>query len=57
MGMVAALFINPLKTVDADEEDDRTAANSIGGIPAFLQAAPGLRLERHHLRRPLRWRK
>jgi sugar phosphate permease len=57
VGMVAALFINPLKTVDADEERDRTEAGSLGGIPAFLQAAPGLRLERHHLRRPLRWRK
>jgi MFS family permease len=56
-GMVAALFINPLKTVDADEERDRTAATSLDGLPAFVHAAPGLALERHHLRRPLRWRK
>ncbi|SAL46078.1 major facilitator transporter [Caballeronia udeis] len=57
VGMVAALFINPLKTVDADEERDRTAGTSLDGVPAFAHAAPGLALERHHLRRPLRWRK
>ena len=57
VGMVAAMFIDPSKTVDADEERDRAAASSLGSMPAFLHAAPGLRLERHHLRRPLRWRK
>jgi MFS family permease len=57
VGIVAALFIDTSKTVDADEERERLGETTIDGIPGLLHAAPGLRIERHHLRRPLRWRK
>ncbi|CAB3738302.1 MFS transporter [Paraburkholderia rhynchosiae] len=57
IGIVAALFIDTTKTVEADEEREREAGVQIGGMPAFLHAGPAVRLERHHLRRPLRWRK
>jgi hypothetical protein len=55
--VVAACFIDTGKTVEADEERERLEGVEMGGMPAFAHATPGLRLERHHLRRPLRWRK
>ena len=57
VGIVAALFIDTSKTVEADEERERTEGVRLDGMPAFLHAGPAVRLERHHLRRPLRWRK
>jgi MFS family permease len=56
-GMVAALFIDTSKTVEADEEHERMKPAPIEAMPGLLPAVPGLRLERHHLRRPLRWRR
>ena len=58
VGIVAALFIDTSKTVEADEvrEHDEEEMR-LSGVPAFLHAAHGVRIERHHLRRPLRWRK
>jgi sugar phosphate permease len=57
VGMLAALFIDTSKTVEADEERERAADVELGGMPSFLHAGAAVRLERHHLRRPLRWRK
>lgn len=57
VGIVAALFIDTSKTVEADEERERVAGAELGGMPSFLHAGAAVRLERHHLRRPLRWRK
>ncbi|MEM5439492.1 MFS transporter [Paraburkholderia diazotrophica] len=57
VGVIAACFIDTGKTVEADEERERLEGVEMSGMPAFAHAAPGLRLERHHLRRPLRWRK
>jgi MFS family permease len=57
VGIVAALFIDTGKTVEADEERERQEGVALGGMPAFLHAGAAVRLERHHLRRPLRWRK
>ncbi|MFM0343352.1 MFS transporter [Paraburkholderia sp. RL17-347-BIC-D] len=56
VGMLAALFIDTSKTVEADEERERAAGVELG-MPSFLHAGAAVRLERHHLRRPLRWRK
>lgn len=55
VGVVAALFIDTSKTVEADEERERATGVPLDGMPAFLHAGPAVRLERHHLRRPLRW--
>lgn len=56
VGVVAALFIDTSKTVEADEERERATGVPLdGSMPAFLHAGPAVRLERHHLRRPLRW--
>jgi hypothetical protein len=64
IGIVAALFIDPSKTVDADEAREAEALNNVnhdlqpGAAPAFASAGGAkVWLERHHLRRPLRWRK
>jgi MFS family permease len=57
VGIVAALFIDTSKTVEADEERERLLGGEVGGTLALLHAGPAARLERHHLRRPLRWRK
>ncbi len=57
VGIVAALFIDTGKTVEADEERERAAGGELGGMASFLPAGAAVRLERHHLRRPLRWRK
>jgi MFS family permease len=62
VGIVAALFIDTSKTVEADEQREIEEGLPLDGIPhdgvpAFLHAGPAVRLERHHLRRPLRWRK
>lgn len=57
VGILAALFIDTSKTVEADEERERAAGVELGGMPSFLHAGASVRLERHHLRRPLRWRK
>jgi sugar phosphate permease len=66
VGMVAALFIDTGKTVEADERREAEALTGRGGdaqgdpasVPAFASTgSPPVRLERHHLRRPLRWRK
>ncbi|PQV46700.1 MFS transporter [Paraburkholderia sp. BL21I4N1] len=55
VGVLAALFIDTSKTVEADEERERATGVPLDGLPAFLHAGPAVRLERHHLRRPLRW--
>ncbi|MFM0644919.1 MFS transporter [Paraburkholderia bryophila] len=55
VGVLAALFIDTSKTVEADEERERAIGAPLDGMPAFLHAGPAVRLERHHLRRPLRW--
>lgn len=57
VGIVAALFIDTSKTVEADEQREVNEGAQLDGIPAFMHAAGAVRLERHHLRRPLRWRK
>jgi sugar phosphate permease len=57
VGIVAALFIDTSKTVEADEQREINEGVRLDGMPAFLHAGPAVRLERHHLRRPLRWRK
>jgi sugar phosphate permease len=59
VGIVAACFIDTSKTVEADEERERQQGlDDVAGMPAFAHATtPTLRLYRHHLRRPLRWRK
>jgi sugar phosphate permease len=57
VGIVAALFIDPTRTVEADEERERLEGRELDGMPAFVQAGAAVRLERHHLRRPLRWRR
>jgi MFS family permease len=57
VGLVAALFIDTSKTVEADEEREEREGLSLGGEPAFVHAGQGVRMERHHLRRPLRWKK
>ncbi|ASL42059.1 putative sulfoacetate transporter SauU [Burkholderia sp. AD24] len=55
VGVLASLFIDTSKTVEADEERERAVGVPLDGMPAFLHAGPAVRLERHHLRRPLRW--
>lgn len=55
LGLVAALFIDTARTVEADEERERGEGPAARGAFAFLDAAPAVRLERHSLRRPLRW--
>jgi hypothetical protein len=55
VGIVAAFFIDPARTVEADEERERLEGRPLDSMPAFLQASAAVRLERHHLRRPLRW--
>ena len=59
VGVVAALFIDTSKTVEADEERElaRQEDAPLGAMPAFSHAGQPVRMERHHLRRPLRWRK
>ncbi|SAL20421.1 major facilitator transporter [Caballeronia terrestris] len=57
VGLVAALFIDTSKTVEADEEREERESVLLGGEPAFVHAGQGVRMERHHLRRPLRWKK
>jgi MFS family permease len=57
VGIVAALFIDPARTVEADEERERLEGRQLDGMPAFAPASAAVRLERHHLRRPLRWRR
>ncbi|HKT95204.1 MAG TPA: MFS transporter [Paraburkholderia sp.] len=55
LGIVAALFINTSRTVEADEERERRMGTADAGAFAFLDSMPTVRLERHTLRRPLRW--
>ena len=55
LGLVAALFIDTARTVEADEEREREEGPAARRAFAFLDAAPSVRLERHSLRRPLRW--
>nr|WP_242540299.1 MFS transporter [Trinickia mobilis] len=57
VGLVAALFIDTSKTVDADEAREEEAGVALpGAIGGVLNAAgPAVPLERHPLRRPLRW--
>ncbi|SAL80334.1 MFS transporter [Caballeronia telluris] len=56
VGIVAALFIDTSKTVEADEDRERHVLMG-GGEPAFAHAGQGVGLQRHPLRRPLRWKK
>ena len=55
LGLVAACFINPARTVEADEERERRLGTTEAGAFAFIDSMPAVRLERHTLRRPLRW--
>jgi sugar phosphate permease len=55
LGIVAACFINPARTVEADEERERRMGTTEAGAFAFIDSMPAVRLERHTLRRPLRW--
>ncbi|NLP60619.1 MFS transporter [Paraburkholderia sacchari] len=55
LGIVAALFIDTSRTVEADEERERRMGAQDAGAFAFLDGMPTVRLERHTLRRPLRW--
>ncbi|WP_042263112.1 MFS transporter [Paraburkholderia heleia] len=55
VGIVAALFIDTARTVEADEERERRMGPEEAGAFAFLDSMPTVRLERHMLRRPLRW--
>lgn len=55
LGIVAALFIDTSRTVEADEERERLMGTQEAGAFAFLDTMPTVRLERHTLRRPLRW--
>jgi MFS family permease len=55
VGIVAALFIDTSKTVEADEDRERHVL--MGAEPAFAHAGQGVGLQRHPLRRPLRWKK
>lgn len=55
LGIVAALFIDTSRTVEADEERERRMGTADAGAFAFLDSMPHVRLERHTLRRPLRW--
>ena len=57
LGIVAALFIDTSRTVEADEARERLMGAQEAGAFAFLDAVPTVRLERHTLRRPLRWRR
>ena len=57
LGAVAALFIDTARTVEADEERERLEGVAASGAFAFLDAMPAVRIERHGLRRPLRWRR
>ncbi|NRO96650.1 MFS transporter [Paraburkholderia sp. NMBU_R16] len=57
LGLVAALFIDTDRTVEADEARERNESAEASGAFAFLDAMPAVRLERHTLRRPLRWRR
>ena len=57
LGIVAALFIDTSRTVEADEERERREGGARSGAFSFLDAVPAVRLERHTLRRPLRWRR
>jgi sugar phosphate permease len=54
-GIVAALFIDTARTVEADEERERRAGSEEGGAFAFVDALPDVRIERPTMRRPLRW--
>ncbi|MFX1675444.1 MFS transporter [Paraburkholderia sp. A2WS-5] len=55
LGIVAALFIDTSRTVEADEERERRMGAQEAGAFAFLDGMPAVRIERHTLRRPLRW--
>jgi hypothetical protein len=57
LGVVAALFIDTNRTIEADEERERREGVREGHGVAFLDAVPAVRVERHILRRPLRWRR
>ena len=64
VGAIAALFIDTGKTVEMDEQRDADTLKGRGGdqvdtasLPPFAGAGFRVRLERHHLRRPLRWRR
>jgi len=58
LGIVAALFIDTGRTVQADEQTEQhEGASARSGALSFLDAVPAVRLERHTLRRPLRWRR
>jgi hypothetical protein len=59
-GIIAALFIDTSKTVQADEDAENNAGVAVTtgtGSPALARAGGFLGFERHQLRRPLRWRK
>jgi len=55
LGIVAALFINTNRTVEADEEHERRMGTAEAGAFAFAESVPTVQLQRHALRRPLRW--
>ncbi|PYE17631.1 hypothetical protein C7410_1255 [Paraburkholderia silvatlantica] len=54
-GIVAALFIDTARTVEADEERERRMGPEEAGAFPFLDSMPTVRLERYTLRRPLCW--
>lgn len=55
LGIIAALFINTDRTIEADEERERQDGVRQSGALVFLDAVPPVRIERHIFRRPLRW--
>lgn len=55
LGIIAAFFINTDRTVEADEERERRMGATEAGAFAFIDSVPTVQLERHTLRRPLRW--
>ena len=55
VGIVAALFIDTSRTVEADEERERREGSAPRGAFAFLHTMRAVPMERHTLRRPLRW--
>jgi hypothetical protein len=58
VGIVAAPFLATSKTIEADEVREHDAEEMrLSGAPALLTAAHGVRIELHHLHRPLRRRK
>jgi sugar phosphate permease len=60
VGIIAALFIDTSKTVQADEDAEKNAGAAVTtgtGSPALARAGGFLGSERHQWRRPLRWRK